>query len=283
MSGGIVSVVIPHYDPRGERMAWLDRLVQQLRQEEMPASWSLEVTVVEGVSPPAAARNEGSRRSRGELLAFVDDDVSLDGGAVRALLEALLAHGDAVAACSRVLLPSGAGWFQRAYAAQVPHAVVDLDVPVQEVPLVHTACCLVRRDVFEAVGMFDERLVRGEDSELSLRLRRRGGKLLLVRDAVCRHPCPAGPLEAAARAFRDGRGAGMVDASFPELNLDIAPGGIREEPRRRTVAYRALRLLGRIVSDAFTLRWISLVYRVFSAAGYVCGRLIAGRRDKGCG
>lgn len=42
-----------------------------------------------------------------------------------------------------------------------------------------------RRDVFSRIGLFNEKLVRSQDIEFNLRLRRAGGKILLVPDMVC--------------------------------------------------------------------------------------------------
>ena len=41
-----------------------------------------------------------------------------------------------------------------------------------------------RRDVFDRIGLFNENLVRGQDMEFNLRLKKAGGKILLVPDIV---------------------------------------------------------------------------------------------------
>lgn len=41
-----------------------------------------------------------------------------------------------------------------------------------------------RREVFERIGLFNENLVRGQDMEFNLRLKKAGGKILLVPDIV---------------------------------------------------------------------------------------------------
>jgi hypothetical protein len=41
------------------------------------------------------------------------------------------------------------------------------------------------RFVFDRVGLFNERLVRGQDMEFSIRLHRAGGRILLMPSAVC--------------------------------------------------------------------------------------------------
>ena len=45
----------------------------------------------------------------------------------------------------------------------------------------------VRRDVVEGVGLFDERLARGQDTEWTLRMRRHGFKLHFVPTAIVQH------------------------------------------------------------------------------------------------
>jgi glycosyltransferase involved in cell wall biosynthesis len=41
-----------------------------------------------------------------------------------------------------------------------------------------------KRNVFEKIGLYNENLIRGEDMEFNLRLKRAGGKTLLIPDAV---------------------------------------------------------------------------------------------------
>ena len=48
-----------------------------------------------------------------------------------------------------------------------------------------------RREVFDRVGMFDERLVRNQDIEFNMRLRRAGGKLFIVPEIQSYYFCRA--------------------------------------------------------------------------------------------
>ena len=54
---------------------------------------------------------------------------------------------------------------------------------IQEVDTVPFGC--YRREVFDEVGLYDERLVRNQDIELNKRLKALGKKILLVPDIVC--------------------------------------------------------------------------------------------------
>ena len=53
---------------------------------------------------------------------------------------------------------------------------------VKEVDTVFGGC--YKREVFDKIGLFNENLVRSQDMEFNLRLKRAGGKILLVPDIV---------------------------------------------------------------------------------------------------
>jgi len=54
---------------------------------------------------------------------------------------------------------------------------------VEEVDTVPFGC--YRKEVFDTIGLYDERLVRNQDIELNKRLKRAGGKIYLVPDISC--------------------------------------------------------------------------------------------------
>jgi histidinol-phosphate phosphatase family protein len=135
---------------------------------------------------PAAARNEGWRRSRAEWVAFLDDDVvpeTLWGERLRHDLGRL---GPAVAGSQgrvRVPLPADrppTDW-ERNVAGLAGARWISADIAF-------------RREALEAVGGFDERFGAAyrEDTDLALRILR-GGRGIAQGDRVVEHPvAPAG-------------------------------------------------------------------------------------------
>lgn len=125
---------------------------------------------------PAAARNAGAAQADTRLLAFVDADVRLPEG----WLDRLTGHfADArvVAVAPRVRsgpAPGLAGLLEQQLSA------LDLGGAAGEVEqgsrlsYVPSTVLLVRREVFEELGGFDERLQVGEDVDLVWRLSRVG-------------------------------------------------------------------------------------------------------------
>lgn len=79
-----------------------------------------------------------------------------------------------------------------------------------------------RRDVFQRVGMFNERLARGQDMEFNLRLKRAGGRTLLVPSIFSSYYARTRPIEFARHTWNNG-----VWAILPFRYSKGAPVGLR--------------------------------------------------------
>ena len=186
-----VSVVIPSLDGR------VDALRASIaRQTLRPA----EVEVAVGIRPNGRARNVGVARTSGDILVFIDDDAVLGGDDTLAnLVRPLLTDPSlGVTGTAKLLPPDADGW-QRGVAREVPrieHPIVDAPLetnpPLDEHGYIEitTTCCAMRRDVFDAVGGFDNQLVRGVDTEFFYRVRRLGYRFILVPHTWVYHPAP---------------------------------------------------------------------------------------------
>ncbi|HWE39408.1 MAG TPA: glycosyltransferase [Isosphaeraceae bacterium] len=132
---------------------------------------------VTGPHGPAAARNAGWRAATGEVIAFTDDDCVPEPCWLRAGLAALA--GGAAAAAGRVVVP-------------LPEPPTDYqrnESGLERAEFV-TANCLVRRDVLESLGGFDERFSAAwrEDSDLHFALLAAGHSIVAAPLAVVVHP-----------------------------------------------------------------------------------------------
>jgi glycosyltransferase involved in cell wall biosynthesis len=112
-----------------------------------------------------AVRNFGAAHSEGELLVFVDADCTADIDWLNRGLESLGEKWDAVGGL--YLLRENPSWMERYWILRSGLECV------YQTTLVG-GCILIWRRVFEAIGGFDEGLSAGEDSDLTLRLRRAG-------------------------------------------------------------------------------------------------------------
>lgn len=164
------------------------------RQQGGP--WRIEV--VAGVRPNGRARNEGMRRAPAEVYIFLDDDVALERDDIFAALLDGLARA-AVSGCVRGL-PADATPFQRRVGKEVPLQALTPPAEWQVLTLpeqgrawlpISTTCCAVKKEVFDKVGLFDETLWRGVDTEFFYRAARAGYSFAVAPNINVGHYPPA--------------------------------------------------------------------------------------------
>jgi len=126
---------------------------------------------------PAGARNRGFSVSRGEIIAFTDDDTVPDRRWLERGLAAMRDGASAVSGRIQVPLPADPTDYE-------------LDAAGLSRSEFATANCFVHRDVFELAGGFDTRFTSAwrEDSDLQFSILRAGGTIERADDAVVLHP-----------------------------------------------------------------------------------------------
>ena len=143
---------------------------------------------------PAEARNRGIKAARGRLIFFIDADCIAFPDWMARLLERYKEGYPVV---------GGSMWFDRdgywVLSDNVAHfhdLLPDIGRGVNRHFMLATANMLIEKAILEKVGMFDESFPRGQDFELSMKLRRAGYHLFFEPEAQIIH-----------RPFRDTLGA----------------------------------------------------------------------------
>ncbi len=163
---------------------------------------------------PAAARNAGWRAAGGRIIAFTDDDCVPDPGWLAEGVEAIEAGAEAVSGRVIVPLPERPTDYERDAAG------------LQRAEFV-TANCLVRRDVLETVGGFDERYAAAwrEDSDLQFSLLERGYRVVRAPRAVVVHPVRPASWGVSLKQQRKSQFNALLYKKFPDRYRRAIQGG----------------------------------------------------------
>lgn len=264
-----VTIVVPTYN----RIETLRRTVASLRDQDYPAD-RYEIVVSDDGSAdgtaawlrtapaesprlrwtthpnagPARTRNDGVRHAEGDIVLFIDDDVTAGRGLVSAHVRAHAAAGGPVAVLGQTPIPESAAGtrLMRHHRARWDRIFADLArlrLARESVPYFY--CCSlnlsIRRADLERVGLFDERFTRAdfEDTELGYRLVQAGIPLLFCPEAIGEHHFTTDLRASCRRNEANGFQAGTLYAAFTHLKerfrIDHATfqsGSIRDTARR---------------------------------------------------
>ncbi|QKY21772.1 glycosyltransferase [Halolamina sp. CBA1230] len=151
-----------------------------------------------------AARNTGIQHASGEVLAFIDADVTVGERWVADISEKFRSSSVDYLGCNvEMYVPNGEDSIWARYD-------VAMGLPVQhylETKRFAPTCALaVRREVIKQVGQFDETLVSGGDKEFGKRVSDRGFTLDYAPDIVVEHPARTSLVSLMKKADRIGEG-----------------------------------------------------------------------------
>lgn len=204
-----------------------------------------------------AARNEGVRAARSDLLLFCDADDVVDRGWVRTMTAALEDHAAVGGRLDNDTFPAG----------HMPRYPDGLPVSAGFLPRAITANFGIRREVWDAVGGFSEAYEYGStDTEFCWRLQLSGYELHYARDAVVAYRHRSTLRSAARKAYLTGRAQVRLFRDFQDVGMPRStwPGTL----------YRWGRLVATsplvLVSDRFRWTWVR---EASGAVGRVVGSL----------
>lgn len=202
MGGATFSIIIPTLNEEDKLGVCFKSLMEQTYREfeviivdggsqdstvDMAERNGFDVLEVEKTRPHdvSAAKNEGARHARGDILFFMDADMALEPNCFEVLDEEYNEH-DVVGVSCKVLPFEGNSLENVMYQCNNILARLGNYVGVHE--LSYFSCHAYRKDCFEKIGGFREDLLACEDLDLSLRLRHLGHYIVTSRTTLWTSP-----------------------------------------------------------------------------------------------
>lgn len=202
-----ISIVIPTHN----RLEKLRETVNYLRLQDFPIA-DYEILVVDdGSNPPVAfeknftvspdvrivrlegeersvARNTGAREAKGELLIFVDDDITTKSDFVKNHWQAHQEFINALA-IGEILLPEET---KNTPFGRFRQKLEQTNIPRQRGLVAEKNFCAaanasIKRELFLQLGGFDTTISSSEDQDFALRHTSQGGKIIFLPEAEVIH------------------------------------------------------------------------------------------------
>lgn len=262
-----VSIVIPALHGNNES---LNRLEDAARSSDIPEE-QLEVIAAIGIRPNGRARDAGAIRSRGDVLIFMDADVSFaDPSDLRTLVEYLVDHEEVGLVGPAQQLPDSLTDRKHRRAKQMARSHVDSPEQFKECDMVTHACLAIERDLFHEIGMEHPNLISGTDPDLRNRVRQHGLKVGIVPGTRVVHPPETSTRSMLKKRFRMGRWSRWVKHHYPDYHLSTEPDITHEDEARKSgLTDRLLRNLSRIKQRITRGHWWALMARLSYLSGYL--------------
>jgi glycosyltransferase AglI len=173
----------------------------------------IKVLIEDKIQSSYAARNRGIISSTGEIIAFIDADMTVEPDWLSKIIDTMSGNDIKYAGCNVEMVlkhRSVAGLYDLVTGFKIPESL----------KLKHfasTNSLLIRREIFNALGLFDCRLVSGGDREFGIRSWNANYKQLFAENIKIIHPVKNNIRDLYNRFFRLGRGIFQLQNYYPEL------------------------------------------------------------------
>ncbi len=172
----------------------------------------VHLVVEDKIQSSYAARNRGIESSRGSVIAFIDADMFVNIDWLIKIDQSFKKYKWDYLACAVDIYLKN----KSIYGLYNKITGFPIEKYINEGHYAPTCCLVVRKRIFEELGLFDSRLIGGGDSEFGTRVYQSGSKLYFDPAIVMMHPARSSFKGLFDKYFRIGRGNFQLTIRHPD-------------------------------------------------------------------
>ncbi len=255
-----VSVVICTLSGSPTRDANVQLLLNDFKAQSLPPQ---EVVIVRDGRPRTKAHNQGAEAASSELIFFADDDIRLGHpDTLKTIVQKFEDESIGIIGVS-IVAPQTSTDFQRKAASQLLKAQ----------NMVAHAALAIPKSLYAAVGGEDEALELNDDAQLNYKVRQQGKKIeVLPSEFFVLHPELASTVELIKKYFAQGQSQGRDYKNMPNMIYNTALTS-EQNIKKGSIAGQITRNLGILLKSLFNLKWLLLLSRTATGAGFITSYL----------
>lgn len=182
----------------------------------------IRLVIEKKIQSSYAARNKGLEVAKGSIIAFIDSDMTVEKDWLQKIKQSMAEHNSDYLGC-RVEIYSESNSFSALYNKL---SGFPMDEYIHKRHFAPTCCLIVRKSIFEHVGLFDPKLISSGDYEFGNRVFNAGYKLHYDPEVVMYHPARKSLRNILKKSFRIGRGFYQVSYYYPQLSKTMKKSSI---------------------------------------------------------
>ena len=232
----LVSVVIPSHNDRDNLVECLDSVFSQSftdfevivvddnssdgTKDAVEQKYGGRVTVIHNKSNigPAASRNLGLENAGGEYIAFIDSDCIASRRWLEGAVSILEKNAEIACVGGPIINPN------KSVLSKTNHLLEFREYShkkSRKVRMLPTANAVYKKDILREVGLFNEKLRRTEDVDLSWRVKKTGRGLIYSPTVMVYHKTKGGWSSITRKQFLMGRWFYVVRRMHPDIPLNL--------------------------------------------------------------